>query len=79
MSSHNTPVAFNGSDSAVSASKYTAALTRKNTHVIAFLAHSTRDVVNSRAAWVPAADHKIIKNANAEVLNELETRFDKGL
>ncbi len=75
MSIHNILVAFNGSDSAMSALKYAGSLARNGAHVTALLAYSTHEVVNSHAAWVPASARQIIKQANADILDEIEARF----
>ncbi|WP_171180398.1 universal stress protein [Ruegeria sp. HKCCD8929] len=76
MSVRNILVAFNGSETALSALKYAAALAGDIAHVTALLAYSTHETVDSRAAWVPAKARKIIAEANAEILTEIETRFD---
>lgn len=77
MSIQNILVAFNGTDSAVSALHYAASLARaRGGHVTAVLAHSTHEVVNSRAAWVPAKAQQIIQAANAEIIEQIEARFD---
>lgn len=75
MSIRNILVAFNGTDSSVSALRYAASLARNGAHVTALLAHSSHEVINSRAAWVPAAARKIITEANAQILDEIEARF----
>jgi len=75
MSIHNILVAFNGTDSAISALKYATSLAGETAHVTALLAHSTHEVVNSRSAWVPDAARKIIEQANAEIYDTIETRF----
>ncbi len=76
MSVHNILVAFNGSDSAVTALNYAASLAGEGAHVTALLAHATHEVVNSRDAWVPVKAQEIIKQANADILTEIEARFD---
>ncbi len=77
MSIHNILVAFNGSDSAVSALKYAASLARGGSaHVTVLLAHSSHEVVNSRDAWVPKKAQEIIAAANAEILDKIEERFN---
>lgn len=77
MSIQNILVAFNGSDSAVSALKYATSLAQNGTaHVTALLAHSTHEVVNSRAAWVPEKARQVIETANADILTKIETRFE---
>lgn len=76
MSIHNILVAFNGTESAVSALKYAASLARGGAHVTALLAHSTHEVVNSHAAWVPSKAREIIAQANADILSEIESRFE---
>ncbi|WP_136442791.1 universal stress protein [Pacificoceanicola onchidii] len=76
MSVHNILVAFNGADSAVDALKYAASMAGDQAHVTALLAHSTHEVVNSRAAWVPAKAREIIAQANEDILGEVETRFE---
>ncbi|MBS8259003.1 universal stress protein [Roseibium polysiphoniae] len=76
MSIYNILVAFNGSESAVSALKYAASLARNGAHVTALLAHSKHEVIESRAAWVPAKAREIIEQANADILDEIEVRFE---
>ncbi|MGH1466247.1 MAG: universal stress protein [Cognatishimia sp.] len=75
MNLRNILVAFNGSDSALTALRYAASLAGDNAHVTALLAHSTHEVVNSQAAWVPAKAREIINQANADILSEIEARF----
>ncbi|MEP1932571.1 MAG: universal stress protein [Hoeflea sp.] len=76
MSIYNILVAFNGSDSAVSALKYATSLARNGANVTALLAHSTHEVINSRAAWVPAKAREILEQANADILDKIEVRFE---
>jgi len=76
MSIRNILVAFNGSDSAVSALKYAASLARNTAHVTVLLAHSKHEVINSRATWVPAKAREILEQANADILDEIEARFE---
>lgn len=76
MSVRNILVAFNGSESALSALKYAAALAGDTAHVTAILAYSTHETVDSQAAWVPARARQIIAQANEEILTQIETRFD---
>ena len=77
MSMTNILVAFNGTESAASALLYAANLVRANGgHVTAVLAHSTHEAVNSRAAWVPAKAQQIIQDANAEIIEQIEARFE---
>lgn len=75
MSVHNILVAFNGTDSSVSALTYAASLARNGAHVTAVLAHSKHEVVNSQAAWVPQKAREIIAQASAEILDQIEARF----
>ena len=82
MSLHNILVAFNGAQASISALQYAAQLAGDSAHVTALLAHSTHDVVDRNAAWVPAPAREIIAQANADILGEIETRFTavaKGL
>ena len=82
MSIYNILVAFNGTDGSISALKYAAFLAGSKAHVTALLAHSTHEVVNSQASWVPEAARKIIKRANEEIYDNIEDRFamvQKGL
>ncbi|PYG32601.1 universal stress protein [Pelagimonas varians] len=76
MSIRNILVAFNGSDSAVSALKYAVSLAGDDAHVTALLAHSTHQTVNSNDAWVPAKAREIIQQANADILDTIATRFE---
>ncbi|MEX0348185.1 MAG: universal stress protein [Paracoccaceae bacterium] len=76
MSIRNSLVAFNGSEGALSALKYAASLAGSAGHVTALLAHSTHEDVNSHAPWVPAKAREIIAQANADVLAEIEGRFE---
>lgn len=76
MSVHNILVAFNGSESSVSALKYAASVARSGAHVTAVLAHAKHEAVNSRSPWVPAKARDIIARANAEIIDEIETLFD---
>lgn len=76
MSVHNILVAFNGSDSSVAALKYAVSLAKGGAHVTALLAHSKHEAVNSNAAWVPAKAREIIAQANADILSEIQNRFD---
>lgn len=76
MNIQNILVAFNGSDASVTALNYAASLARSSAaHVTALLAHSTHEVVNSHDAWVPQKARQIIHEANAEILDRIETRF----
>lgn len=76
MNMQNLVVAFNGSNASVAALNYAAAAVRQTGgHVTALLAHATNEVVNSRDAWVPPAARSIIADANAAILEEIETRF----
>lgn len=76
MSIRNILVAFNGSDSALSALKYAASLAGTYAHVTVLLAYATHEAINSNADWVPAKARDIIQQANAEILNKIEARFD---
>ncbi|MEM7061339.1 MAG: universal stress protein [Pseudomonadota bacterium] len=76
MRVRNSLVAFNGSDGALSALRYAAELAGDTGHVTALLAHATHEAVDSHAAWVPAKAREIIAQANAEILSEIEARFD---
>ncbi|MGH1414946.1 MAG: universal stress protein [Pelagimonas sp.] len=76
MSMRNILVAFNGSDSSVSALKYAASLAGDQGHVTAIMAHSTHQIINSRDAWVPAKAREIIEQADADILTEISTRFE---
>ncbi|MFA3920882.1 universal stress protein [Ruegeria hyattellae] len=76
MSVRNSLVAFNGSEGALSALRYAASLAGDTGHVTALLAHSTHEVVDSHAAWVPTTAREIISQANADILAEIERRFD---
>ncbi len=76
MSIHNILVAFNGTDSAISALKYAVSLAGEKAYVTALLAHSTHEVVNSRSAWVPDAARKILAQANEEIYSTIQARFD---
>ena len=70
-------VAFNGTESAISALRYAASMAQHNgAYVTAILAHSEHEVVNSRAAWVPKEATKIIADANVEFLNGIEASFE---
>lgn len=75
MSIRNILVAFNGSDGAVNALKYAAALAGDGAHVTALLAHSTHETVSGQAPWVPARAREIIAQANADILDQVEARF----
>ncbi len=78
MSFKNFLVAYNGTDSAVAALRCAASMAQNNdAHVTAVLAHSTHEVVNSRAAWVPREATKITDDANAGSINEIEAGFEK--
>lgn len=77
MSVHNILVAFNGSDSSVSALKYGASLAKSGAHVTALLAHSKHEVIDSNAAWVPDKAREIIAQANADILTEIQARFER--
>ncbi|GAA6208353.1 universal stress protein [Cognatishimia sp. WU-CL00825] len=76
MNLRNILVAFNGSDAAISALRYAKSLAGDQAHVTALLAHTKHEVVDSRAAWVPASARDIITQANSDILNEIETRFN---
>ncbi|MEM9267519.1 MAG: universal stress protein [Pseudomonadota bacterium] len=77
MSFRNILVAFNGTDSAISALRYAASLARQNgAYVTAILAHSEHDVLNGRAAWVPKEATQIISDANAAFLDGIEATFE---
>ncbi len=75
MSIRNILVAFNGSDSALTALSYAATLAGAEAHVTALLAHASHEVVDRRGAWVPEAARKIIAEANEGILSEIEARF----
>ncbi len=75
MAYKNIMVAFNGTDSSVAALKFAASLAGESAHVTAVLAHANYEVVNSRAAWVPASAQKIIEEANNEIIEKIEARF----
>ena len=78
MSIRNILVAFNGSDSAVSALKYATSLAKKHeAHVTALIAYSKHEVVASGAAYVPLKAREIIKAANAEIIDGIEARFNQ--
>ncbi len=76
MSFRNILVAFNGSQSAVSAVEYAVSLAGQEAHVTALLAHSTHQTVNSHDAWVPARAREIIEQANEEIIEEVVARFE---
>lgn len=78
MSIRNILVAFNGSDGAITALQYAASLAGQSAHVTALLAHTTHEVVNSRAAWVPTKAREILAQANADILDGIETRFKEA-
>lgn len=71
----NILVAFNGSDSSARALQYAASLAGAAGHVTALLAHSTHEVVDSHAAWVPARAREIIAEANATLLRDIENHL----
>lgn len=77
MSVHNILVAFNGSDSAVSALKYAVSLAKGGAHITALLAHSRHEAIDSNAAWVPEKARKIIAQANADILSGIKARFEE--
>lgn len=77
MSIKNILVAFNGTDSAVSALRYAARMAlRHEAHVTALLAYSTHEVINSHAAWVPREATRILADASAAFLDGIEARFE---
>lgn len=77
MSIRNILVAFNGTDSSVSALRYAAALAKqKGAHVTAILAYATHQAVNSRAAYVPEAARKIIEEAETGIIDGIEAHFE---
>lgn len=76
MSIKNILVAFNGTESSISALRYAVALAKsKGAHVTAVLAYATHQTVNSRAAYVPEAARKIIEDAEAGVIDGIEAQF----
>lgn len=77
MSVHNILVAFNGSDSSISALEYAASLAKGGAHITAILAHSKHEVIDSNAAWVPEKARKIIAQANADILSGIQARFEE--
>ena len=77
MTIKNILVAFNGSEASVSALHYAAASVRDSGgHVTALLAHASNEIVNSHDAWVPASARKIINDANADILQQIEAHFE---
>ncbi|WP_424966001.1 universal stress protein [Dinoroseobacter sp. S375] len=77
MSLRNILVAFNGTESAVSALQYAAGIARGHgAHVTALLAYATHDALNSHAAWVPREATRIIADASAEFLDGIEAQFE---
>ncbi|WP_424970887.1 universal stress protein [Dinoroseobacter sp. S76] len=77
MSIRNILVAFNGTESAVAALRYAAAMAeRHGAHVTAILAYSTHEVINSHAAWVPREATRILADASAAFLDGIEAQFE---
>lgn len=77
MTIKNILVAFNGSQASESALHYAAATVRDSGgHVTALLAHANNEFVSSRDAWVPASARKIIIDATANIVRQIEARFE---
>lgn len=73
----NLLVAFNGSDASVAALHYAAALaSRFGGHVTAMLAHTGHEVIDRRARWIPQEARALLENANADILRDIEARFE---
>ncbi|MGB0694715.1 MAG: universal stress protein [Rhodospirillaceae bacterium] len=76
MSIKNILVAFNGTQSAVSALRYGAKLgLEKEAHVTAILAHSRHETINTRSKWIPDQARNIIRQANEDILQSIRDHF----
>lgn len=73
----NLLVAFNGSDGSVAALRYAASLAgRFGAHVTAILAHTSHEVIDKRARWIPKEARALLEAANTEILSQIEARFE---
>ncbi|MFW2589474.1 universal stress protein [Sagittula sp. SSi028] len=73
----NLLVAFNGSDGAVAALRYAAALARRfDAHVTAMLAHTGHEVIDRRSRWIPQEARSLLEAANADIIQEIADRFE---
>lgn len=73
----NLLVAFNGSEGSVAALRYAAALAdRLGAHVTAMLAHTAHEVIDKRSRWIPKEARALLDEVGANVLREIEARFE---
>lgn len=73
----NLLVAFNGSDASVAALRYAASMARnRDAHVTALLAHSTHEVIDSSARWIPSEARALLAQANMDILTGIQDRFE---
>ena len=73
----NLLVAFNGSDGAVAALRYAAALAKRfDAHVTAMLAHTSHDVIDPRSRWIPREARVLLEAASTGLLQEIEAKFE---
>ena len=78
MSLRNILVAFNGSDTSLSALTYAAALANKSGgHVTAVLAHAAREDYSSESRWISRETIKVLADANEEILKSIEAGFEE--
>ena len=78
MSIRNILVAFNGSDTSISALNYAAALAKRHDgHVTAVLAHAARNDYSSESRWISKETIKVLSNANEEILSAIEAGFEE--
>ncbi|TCS65791.1 universal stress protein family protein [Primorskyibacter sedentarius] len=73
----NLLVAFNGSEASIAALRYAASMARaRDAHVTAMMAHSTHDVFDTRSRWIPSEARKLLSEAKAGILHEIEARYE---
>lgn len=76
MAMLNLLVAFNGSESSISALRHAAGLARaQGGHVTAILAHSTHDVIDRSSRWIPQEAQALLLQARQGITGAIKARF----
>ena len=74
----NMLVAFNGANASIAALRYAAAIARiTGGHVTAALAHAAHESYDSQGSFVTREVREIIARSHADVLDQIEARFDR--
>lgn len=77
MSIRNILVAFNGTDSSVTALKFAASLAvQPKTHVTAMCVHASQELADRHSVWVPQSAREIIQKATADLLDDIVASFE---